>query len=190
MSQKTVNVGGVIRAGVVIAAFAGALIAAPASASTGTKPHVDGHVYHAITTQPKPWRDSDGDGLSNWFENHRSHTNPFSKDSNHNGVSDAKEDPDHDGLDNIQEEETGTNPHNSDTNGDGVSDGSQDSDCDGVDNQVELADGTDPEDGDTNNDGVSDGQEDTDNDGDTNDDDQGNTTDPTCDDTQGDDSGN
>jgi hypothetical protein len=190
MSQKTVKLSSVLRAGVVIAAFAGALVASPAAASTGSKPMVDGHTYHAIANQPKPWRDSDGDGLSNWFETHRSHTNPFSADTNHNGISDAKENPDHDGLNNLQEEETGTNPLNSDSNGDGISDGNQDSDCDGVDNSQELADGTDPEDGDTNNDGTSDGQEDTDNDGDTNQDDQGNVEDPTCDNSQGDDSGN
>jgi hypothetical protein len=65
------------------------------------------------------------------------------------------EDPDHDGLTNLQEFQQGTDPHNPDTDGDGLSDGDEvlkyhtnpllpDTDGDGIPDGVEVATGTDP----------------------------------------------
>jgi hypothetical protein len=59
--------------------------------------------------------DNDHDGMDDDWE--RAHgLNP-------NDPSDANEDPDHDGLTNLQEFHLGTDPHNPDTDGDGVPDG-------------------------------------------------------------------
>jgi hypothetical protein len=60
---------------------------------------------------------------------------------------DANEDPDNDGLTNLQEFVAGTDPHNPDTDGDGLDDGK------------ELALGTDPRKPDTDGDGWWDGVE-------------------------------
>jgi hypothetical protein len=65
------------------------------------------------------------------------------------------EDPDHDGLNNLQEFQHGTDPHNPDTDGDGLSDGDEvfkyhtnpllaDTDGDGIPDGVEVTTGTDP----------------------------------------------
>ncbi len=62
-----------------------------------------------------PDRDTDGDGLTDAFEN--SHQfNPFSKDN-------TNADTDGDGLSNLQEYSNGTNPRNSDSDGDEMKDG-------------------------------------------------------------------
>lgn len=62
-----------------------------------------------------PDRDTDGDGLTDAFEN--SHQfNPFSKDN-------ANADTDGDGLSDLQEYSNGTHPHNSDSDGDEMKDG-------------------------------------------------------------------
>lgn len=65
------------------------------------------------------------------------------------------EDPDHDGLTNLQEFQNGTDPHNPDTDGDGLTDGQEvlvyhtspllpDTDGDGIPDGVEVTTGTDP----------------------------------------------
>jgi hypothetical protein len=65
------------------------------------------------------------------------------------------EDPDHDGLTNLQEFQQGTDPHNPDTDGDGLSDGDEvlkyhtnpllpDTDGDGIPDGVEVTTGTNP----------------------------------------------
>ena len=75
--------------------------------------------------------DIDGDGLSNEFEQ-MYNLDPYSPDSDGDGILDGDEDADGDGLSNFEEGQLGTNPLNSDTDGDGVSD------------KREIEKGTDP----------------------------------------------
>jgi hypothetical protein len=83
--------------------------------------------------------DSDGDGIPDEYE--------LAHGLDPNNPLDAQEDPDHDGLTNLQEYLLGTDPHNADTDGDGLSDGQ------------EVARGTNPLLWDTDGDGISDGLE-------------------------------
>ncbi|MFB3787507.1 MAG: C25 family cysteine peptidase [bacterium] len=78
--------------------------------------------------------DNDGDGLTDLFELYKSNTNPYEKDSDRNGISDDKEDPDGDTLTNLQEQTAGTDPWKKDTDGDGF------------DDNVELTQHTNPND--------------------------------------------
>ena len=75
-------------------------------------------------------RDTDHDRLSDAFEKDVLGTNPRNADSDHDGIRDGIEDPDHDGLSNSGEERFGTDPRNADTDGDGRSDWREDSDHD------------------------------------------------------------
>jgi hypothetical protein len=109
--------------------------------------------------------DSDRDGLSDSFERYRSHTNPDRADTNGNGIPDGREDPDHDGLTNAQEQRLGTDPLRRDSNGNGIPDRSEDPDHDGLPNWFELRYGTHPLRADTNGNGIPDGREDPDHDG-------------------------
>jgi hypothetical protein len=82
--------------------------------------------------------DTDGDGMPDAYEI-ANNLDPLRND--------ADEDPDNDGLTNLQEFVAGTDPHNPDTDGDGLDDGK------------ELALGTDPLNPDTDGDGWRDGVE-------------------------------
>ena len=95
--------------------------------------------------------DSDNDGLPDQVETQLG-LNPFSADSNGNGVSDANEDADGDGLSNLRELQEGTNPGIADTDADGLSDSEE---------LFAGADGyvTDPRRPDTDGDGMPDGFE-------------------------------
>ncbi len=127
--------------------------------------------------------DLDSDGLSNYWE-YQLGLNPRSLDSDANGVPDAQEDRDYDGLTNVSELTTyQTNPAQNDTDGDGLSDGWEilygynalvnnetdsdphndpdaDPDGDGLDNAYEDQIGTNPNNADTDSDGYSDIEED------------------------------
>ena len=148
MSRKHLNLGDVLRTSIVAGALLGALVAVPGVASAHTSKH-----------------DLDGDGLSNRYERLHTHTNPLKADTNHNGIKDGNENPDHDGLSNLQEHLVGTNPLKADTNHNGIKDGADDQDGDGLNNKDEIKAGTDPQDVDSDNNGVEDGQEDSDQDG-------------------------
>lgn len=71
--------------------------------------------------------DTDGDGLTDVFENQYGNSDhpldPTKQDSDGDGVSDADEDFDNDGLTNLEEQTAGTNPTNPDTDFDGIPDG-------------------------------------------------------------------
>jgi len=110
--------------------------------------------------------DSDGDGMLDGFEV-RNNLRPLDP-------SDAGQDPDEDGLTNLEEHDLETDPHNEDTDGDGMldgfevdndfdptdpSDGDLDLDDDGLSNSEEEENGTDPNLDDSDGDGMSDGYE-------------------------------
>ncbi len=88
---------------------------------------------------------------------------------NINDTTVAGQDPDNDGLTNLQEFQLGTDPRNPDTDGDGVTDGeeirrstnplSADTDGDGLTDGEEIRLGTDPLNPDTDGDGIPDGIE-------------------------------
>jgi hypothetical protein len=109
--------------------------------------------------------DRDGDGLTNAFEVNKSHTSPYRKDTDRDGIPDGREDPDHDGLRNRFEQAAGTHPRKADTDGDGIRDGWEDPDHDGLPNRREQDIGTNPRKADTDGDGIPDGREDPDHDG-------------------------
>lgn len=82
----------------------------------------------------------------------------------------AGQDPDHDGLTNLEEYQNGTDPNNPDTDGDGISDGDEvhkyhtnplnpDTDGDGLSDAEEIRLGTNPLNADTDGDGIPDGIE-------------------------------
>jgi SGNH domain (fused to AT3 domains) len=81
--------------------------------------------------------DSDGDQLSDAFETHYGITDPGKDDTDGDGVRDAAEDPDHDGLSNLGEQRFGTDPTDADTDGDGTRDGAEDANANGISNAWE-----------------------------------------------------
>jgi hypothetical protein len=107
---------------------------------------------------PAEGLDSDADGLPDDWENMNG-LDPFSPDSDGDGVLDAQEDEDGDGLTNYAEWQAGTNPWDQDTDHNGVLDGQEDNDNDGLTNSEELAMGTHPGLADTDDDGVIDSLE-------------------------------
>ena len=81
--------------------------------------------------------DRDRDGLKDAFEMRYGVTDPDVRDSDHDGVIDAAEDNDGDGLGNLGEQRFRTHPGERDTDGDGIDDGSEDQDRDGRSNAKE-----------------------------------------------------
>ncbi len=69
--------------------------------------------------------DTDHDGLANSWERTWSLTNPRRWDTDRDGLSDGREDPDRDGLTNVAEQRLGTNPRRADTDADGWTDGAE-----------------------------------------------------------------
>ena len=111
--------------------------------------------------------DTTGDGIPDaWRVRYFGHPTAQAGDQ-----SQATDDPDHDGLNNLQEYQAGTDPHNPDTDGDGLSDGDEvntymtnpvnpDTDGDGLSDGDEVNKyHTDPLNWDTDGDNLSDGQE-------------------------------
>ncbi|MCM1061651.1 MAG: cellulose binding domain-containing protein [Eubacterium sp.] len=92
--------------------------------------------------------DTDGDGLPDGYEYYYLGTDPSRVDSDDNGITDADEDFDEDGLTNIKEYNLSTNPFVKDSDYDGLSDY----------DEVYKYD-TDPTDCDTDKDKVTDGDE-------------------------------
>jgi hypothetical protein len=109
--------------------------------------------------------DSDHDTLPNAWEVTYSHTNPYRADTDGDGLLDRSEDPDHDGLLNIQEYLAGMNPLRADTDHDGVLDGREDTDGDGLRTAFEFLASTSPRRADSDGDGIRDGGESPDADG-------------------------
>lgn len=109
-----------------------------------------------------PGRDSDADGLPDWWEN--------SNGMNANDDSDIGQDIDGDGLTAQEEYQYGTNNQLADSDADGLSDGDEvnqhlshplllDTDDDGLNDGAEVDEGSDPNIADTDSDGLSDAEE-------------------------------
>lgn len=113
--------------------------------------------------------DTDGDGLSDYYEIACSLTDPLAYDSDGSGISDGEKDLDGDGLTNLEEAQYGTNPHNADSDGDGLSDLEEikvlftdptnwDTDGDGLSDGTEYRISSDPNSADSDGDGISDAE--------------------------------
>ena len=121
----------------------------------------DGEEIFTYTTNPRN-QDSEGDSMSDGWEVFND-LNPL--------IDDSSEDPDFDGLVNLEEYEESTSPLNNDTDGDSLLDGEEvytyfcsplyyDSDFDGISDGLEvLTYGTDPTDKDSDDDKLEDGDE-------------------------------
>lgn len=99
--------------------------------------------------------DTDGDGLTDYQEIDETATNPNMKDTDGDGIIDANEDADGDGLSNIDEYSLGTSNLTVDTDGDGLTDyeevvnyctnpNEKDTDGDGAEDEWEISHDFDP----------------------------------------------
>ena len=100
-------------------------------------PLVVGTLLLATLGLPVAAADRDGDGLRDAFETRYGVTAPDQADSDGDGVIDAAEDSDGDGLGNRGEQRFETDPTTPDSDGDGVSDSAEDDDGDGRSNALE-----------------------------------------------------
>jgi len=113
--------------------------------------------------------DTDDDGLPDNYELQYTLTDPIKNDTDDNGITDAEEDSDNDGLNNLKEFQIGTEPLTPDSDFDELNDGeelekgtdplNEDSDNDGVVDGLEEELGFDPLNPDTNGNGILDGDE-------------------------------
>ena len=114
--------------------------------------------------------DSDGDGLSDFDELFVLYTDPVLSDADNNGIVDALDDSDEDGLTTVEEMELGTYAYMYDSDADGLSDGFErnttltdplkyDSDGDGYSDGEEYNLGIDPMSVDSDSDGINDYEE-------------------------------
>ncbi|MDY7082488.1 MAG: hypothetical protein SXQ77_08820, partial [Halobacteria archaeon] len=114
--------------------------------------------------------DTDGDGLEDGFEARYTNLDPLVTDTDGDGVGDADEDPDSDGLTNLEEQDAGTSPLNADTDFDELNDSEEinvygtepldeDTDNDTFLDGEEIKLGTDPLSADSDGDGVEDANE-------------------------------
>jgi len=117
--------------------------------------------------------DTDDDGLPDFYEGIKlagTGASPVSEDADSDGVPDTEEDPDGDGLTNLEEFNASSNPTVAQSDGDSLADGAEvnkygtnpnatDTDGDGVADDVEINTGTDPLDRDSDDDGIPDGEE-------------------------------
>jgi hypothetical protein len=110
-------------------AAAVALLAVPAVSQARDRNH-DGlpdkweKHFHLSLHKNQAQRDPDRDRVDNANE-FREHTNPRSRDTNHNGRPDGREDRDRDHLNNAAEDATGNDPIDRDTDNDGIPDGQE-----------------------------------------------------------------
>ena len=113
--------------------------------------HDPGPWWHSLslTLWASQAMDSDLDGVPDAWDNCLDLTNPAQADFNGNGVGDACEDSDQDGLWDAVELDMGLDPTVQDSDGDGLTDGAEvelfgtdplspDSDGDGIDDALEL----------------------------------------------------
>lgn len=114
--------------------------------------------------------DTDNDGLEDFYEVTKTITDPLKNDSDGDGIGDADEDLDNDGLKNSQEFILETNPKLTDTDNDELIDGFEvgtfkssplkvDTDEDGLNDGAEYRLGTDPNNSDSDKDGEKDSNE-------------------------------
>lgn len=99
-------------------------------------------------------RDTDGDGIPDYFEVCFTNTSPVLVDTFGNGLGDALNDTDGDGVNNIEELKLGSNPYLEDSDNDGLTDKEEfelgtdvnyeDTDEDGLDDKTEVDNGYDP----------------------------------------------
>ena len=140
----------------------------------GTYPDTDGDglpdELEELIGSDKASADTDGDGLNDYDEFVILGTSPLLVDTDQNGISDAAEDFDGDGLTNQEENTYGTSPWEEDTDEDGLPDGEEanaygtdplkaDTDGDGLYDGDEEPLGFDPANPDTDGNGIPDGKE-------------------------------